>query len=283
VYEVVHRVTDADNSLRAGDPFPEAPASATVTDVDRYAAAKELYLGDRCQVPDSPAPWQFWMVMLKNGNLDTTAAICPENGRPARPFPQTSRFPCPGGAGCMNQPLVFHNRTALGGGDGRWLRGGLFGTYELDAADLGSGDVSYYSVTWEKEVAASGENGGWAFHHKLRTSKMYPWLMLYLRSDATRGFSGGYHYDTRGMTKIVSSKVVSSLSWFPRHWVLTDSPNLLLVHWNLLLILLKDTRTDTFWTTPFCLGGHDTSTSFEVVVDHMMWWLASSVRLGFIS
>ena len=214
VYEVVHRVTDADNSLRAGDPFPGAPASATVTDVDRYAAAKELYLGDRCQVSDSPAPWQFWMVMLKNGNLDTTAAICPENGRPARPFPQTSRFPCPGGAGCMNQPLVFHNRTALGGDDGRWLRGGLFGTYELDAADLGSGDVSYYSVTWEKEVAASGENGGWAFHHKLRTSKMYPWLMLYLRSDATRGFSGGYHYDTRGMTKIVSSKIVSSLSWF---------------------------------------------------------------------
>ncbi|KAG2628646.1 hypothetical protein PVAP13_3KG269000 [Panicum virgatum] len=209
VYEVVHRVTDADNSLRAGDPFPGAPASATVTDVDRYAAAKELYLGDRCQVPDSPAPWQFWMVMLKNGNLDTTAAICPENGRPARPFPQTSRFPCPGGAGCMNQPLVFHNRTALDG-DGQWLRGGLFGTYELDAADLGSGDVSYYSVTWEKEVAASGENGGWAFHHKLRTSKMYPWLMLYLRSDATRGFSGGYHYDTRGMTKIVSSKVPES-------------------------------------------------------------------------
>ncbi|KAL6619501.1 hypothetical protein ACP70R_031781 [Stipagrostis hirtigluma subsp. patula] len=197
-YNVVHRVTDADNNLGAGDPFPGSPANATVTDVDFYAAAKELYLGDRCQVPDSPAPWQFWMVMLKNGNLDTTAAICPENGRPARPFPQTSRFPCPGGAGCMNQPLVFHNRTALDGG-GRWLRGGVFGTYELDAADVQSKDVSYYSVTWEKEVGG----GGWAFHHKLRTSKKYPWLMLYLRSDATRGFSGGYHYDTRGMTKIV--------------------------------------------------------------------------------
>jgi hypothetical protein len=212
-YEVVHRVTDADNNLRAGDLFPGAPPNTTVTDVDRYAVAKELYLGDLCQVPDSPAPWQFWMVMLKNGNLDTTAAICPENGRPARPFPQTSRFPCPGGAGCMNQPLVFHNHTALDVDDadgGRWLRGGLFGSYELDAAaaDLGGGggDVSYFSVTWEKEVAASGGAGrGWAFHHKLRTSNKYPWLMLYLRSDATRGFSGGYHYDTRGMTKIVSS------------------------------------------------------------------------------
>ncbi|TVU18537.1 hypothetical protein EJB05_34642 [Eragrostis curvula] len=202
-YEVVHRVSDADNALRAGDPFPGGSAPANVTDnVDLYAAAKEVYLGGLCQVADSPAPWQFWMVMLKNGNLDTTAAACPENGRPARPFPQTSRFPCPGGAGrCMNQPLVFHNRTALDA-DGRWLRGRVFGTYELDAAaDLGGGGgASYYSVTWEKEVAAGG---GWAFHHKLRTSRKYPWLMLYLRSDATRGFSGGYHYDTRGMTKIV--------------------------------------------------------------------------------
>ncbi|KAF8667730.1 hypothetical protein HU200_052640 [Digitaria exilis] len=123
VYEVVHRVSDAENNLRAGDPFPGAA----------------------------------------------------ENGRPARPFAQTSRFPCPGGAGCMNQPLVFHNRTALDAGS-RWLRGGVFGTYELDAADdrlgLGSGgDVSYYSVTWEKEVASTN---GWVFHHKLRTSKKVP-------------------------------------------------------------------------------------------------------------
>ncbi|CAD6207680.1 unnamed protein product [Miscanthus lutarioriparius] len=203
VYSVAHLVSDADNSLGAGDPFPGSPpGAARITDADLYAPAKELYLGDRCQVADTPAPWQFWMVMLKNGNLDTTAAICPENGRPARPFPQTSRFPCPGGAGCMNQPLVFHNRTALDDAS-RWLRGGLFGTYDLDADNrLGADDVSFYSVTWEKEVAATG-GGGWAFHHKLRTSSKYPWLMLYLRSDATRGFSGGYHYDTRGMTKQV--------------------------------------------------------------------------------
>ncbi|KAF0927144.1 hypothetical protein E2562_030591 [Oryza meyeriana var. granulata] len=197
-YKVVHRVTDADNNLRAGDPFPGAPAN--ITDIDLYAPAKELYLGNLCQVADSPAQWQFWMIMLKNGNLDTTAAICPKNGRPARPIPQ-SRFPCPGGAGCMNQPLVFHNRTELDK-TGRRLHGGLFGTYDLDAADLGSKDVSYYSVTWEKQLG-SGGTGGWVFHHKLRTSPKYPWLMLYLRSDATTGFSGGYHYETRGMTKIV--------------------------------------------------------------------------------
>jgi hypothetical protein len=98
----------------------------------------------------------------------------------------------------MNQPLLFHNRTSLDDA-GRWLRGGLFRTYDLDAADLGSDDVSYYLVTWEKEVAANG--GGWAFHHKLRTSEKYPWLMLYLRYNATRGFSGGYHYDTRHYRK----------------------------------------------------------------------------------
>uniref|UniRef100_A0A0D9WEI7 DUF7705 domain-containing protein n=1 Tax=Leersia perrieri TaxID=77586 RepID=A0A0D9WEI7_9ORYZ len=199
-YTVVHRVTDADNHLRAGDPFPGAGGNIT-RDVDQYAAAKELYLGERCQVADRPGAthWQFWMVMLKNGNLDTAAAICPENGRPARPFPQ-GRFPCPGGAGCMNQPLVFHNRTSLDAA-GRRLRGGLFGTYDLDATanNLESKEVSYYSVTWEKDVW----RGKWLFHHKLRTSPKYPWLMLYLRSDATKGFSGGYHYETRGMTKIV--------------------------------------------------------------------------------
>jgi hypothetical protein len=64
----------------------------------------------------------------------------------------------------MNQPLVFHNRTALDDA-GRWLRGGLFGTYDLDAglgAGAGGDDVSFYSVTWEKEVAATGGGGGCA-------------------------------------------------------------------------------------------------------------------------
>ncbi|GJN35695.1 hypothetical protein PR202_gb24495 [Eleusine coracana subsp. coracana] len=108
------------------------------------------------------------MAMLKNGNLDTTAALCPENGRPRAPVPADVAVPVPGGAGCMNQPLVSHSRTALDG-TGRWWRAaGVFGTtYELDGRGGGGArsrdDVSYYE----------------------------------------RVLGGGYHYDTRGMTKIV--------------------------------------------------------------------------------
>jgi hypothetical protein len=84
------------------------------------------------------------------------------------------------------------------------MRGSFYGSWDLnvkqDAKLSYLNDTSYYSVTWEKEVG----NGSWIFHHVLKTSSKYPWLMLYLRSDATTGFSGGYHYETRGMTKIVS-------------------------------------------------------------------------------
>ncbi|KAJ6298250.1 hypothetical protein OIU76_019403 [Salix suchowensis] len=117
---------------------------------DRYAPKKELYLGMKCQVKDFPRPWQFWMIMLKSGNMDTLAARCPEND-----------------ANVKNG--VVDNST------------------------------SYFNVTWQKELG----KGSWVFHHYLKTSSKYPWLMLYLRSDATKGFSGGYHYQTRGMSKIV--------------------------------------------------------------------------------
>lgn len=196
-YEVVHLVTEQDNKLGVGDPLPGAQPRDLVS-VDRYAVEKELYLGTKCQVNDTPEPWQFWMIMLKNGNMDTSASLCPDNGRKVGPFPPESRFPC-FGKGCMNQPLVFHDYTSIGGDDVT-LSGRFYGTYDLDA-DLAKGtdNISYFSVAWEKEVGA----GGWAFHHVLRTSKKYPWLMLYLRSDATEGLSGGYHYPTRGMTKII--------------------------------------------------------------------------------
>ncbi|XP_072964825.1 uncharacterized protein [Typha angustifolia] len=196
---VMHHVSETDNSLGVGDPLPGDPA-ANVADVDLYAAMKEMYLGKKCEVEDNP-PWHFWMIMLKNGNLDTTAALCPKNGKKTPPFPpQPGRFPC-FGKGCMNQPLVYHNFTSL---EGTTLRGRMFGSYDLDAdlSGTGAGDnASFFSVTWEKEVG--GANGGWRFHHVLKTTSKYPWLMLYLRSDATKGFSGGYHYDTRGMTRIV--------------------------------------------------------------------------------
>ncbi|KAJ6334821.1 hypothetical protein OIU78_011641 [Salix suchowensis] len=190
-----HKVSEADNKLGVGKPFPGL-APGAISNTDLYAVQKELYLGSLCQVEDTPNPWQFWMVMLKNGNYDTTSGLCPRNGKKAPPF-GPGRFPC-FGKGCMNQPMLFHQQTKLS--DGGIMRGSFKGTYDL-GSDIGNGldGISFYEVVWEKKDS----NESWVFSHKLKTSKKYPWLMLYLRADATKGFSGGYHYDTRGMLKIL--------------------------------------------------------------------------------
>ncbi|KAJ4844275.1 hypothetical protein Tsubulata_009824, partial [Turnera subulata] len=196
---IAHRVSEKDNKLQVGEPFPGIPKNS-LFNVDLYAAEKELYLGSKCQVEDTPKPWQFWMIMLKSGNMDTYAAKCPENGNLVGPFGPDDRFPC-FGPGCMNQPSIYHDYTSLRGPNRTTLKGRFYGSWDLDA-DLRKGltkNISYHSVTWEKEIG----KGSWVFHHILRTSTNYPWLMLYLRSDATHGVSGGYHYETRGMSKII--------------------------------------------------------------------------------
>ncbi|GAB4827175.1 hypothetical protein Ancab_034065 [Ancistrocladus abbreviatus] len=198
-YLLVHKVTDEDNKLGFGQPFLGGGSEA-FTNVDLYAPAKEIYLGNKCQVEDTPGPWQFWMIMLKSGNMDTYAAKCPSDGHPVGPYGPDKRFPC-FGKGCMNQPLIYHNYTTLVDNTTNALRGRFFGSWDLDA-DLSKGmvgDISHYSVIWKKEIG----KGSWVFHHVLKTSTKYPWLMLYLRSDASHGFSGGYHYPTRGMSKII--------------------------------------------------------------------------------
>uniref|UniRef100_A0A6N2MAK4 DUF7705 domain-containing protein n=1 Tax=Salix viminalis TaxID=40686 RepID=A0A6N2MAK4_SALVM len=138
-----------------------------------------------------------------SGNMDTLAATCPENGKKSMPFPPESGFPC-FGHGCMNMPLIYHNYTDLRGDNDSRLKGSFYGTWDLDANQMSkaamSNSTSYFNITWEKEIG----KGSWVFHNFLKTSSNYPWLMLYLRSDATEGYSGGYHYETRGMSKIVS-------------------------------------------------------------------------------
>ncbi|BFG23774.1 hypothetical protein CerSpe_100480 [Prunus speciosa] len=191
-----HGVSKEDNKLGVGTPFPGISHGA-LNNVDLYAAEKEVYLGSLCQVSDSPKPWQFWMVMLKNGNFDTRSGLCPANGKKAAPF-SPGKFPC-FGSGCMNQPIVNHQETELLNGD--TMRGSFSGSYDL-GSDLSNGNggadgKSFYEVIWQKKLGV----GSWVFSHKLKTSKKYPWLMLYLRADATQGYSGGYHYDTRGMLK----------------------------------------------------------------------------------
>ncbi|CAF2093280.1 unnamed protein product [Brassica napus] len=189
-YSLAHKVSDSDNNLGIGKSKQGVISEAALHNPDLYAVEKELYLGSLCQVSDEPNPWSFWMVMLKNGNYDTKSGLCPQNGRKIPPFDQPGKFPC-FGTGCMNQPVLNHGKTQLLS-DGYTMRGWFNGTYDLDADG-----VSYYEVVWEKRVGV----GGWVFKHKLKTSSKYPWLMLYLRADATKEFSGGYHYDTRGMLK----------------------------------------------------------------------------------
>ncbi|KAH7655235.1 hypothetical protein IHE45_19G192400 [Dioscorea alata] len=190
-----HRVSKADNLLGVGDLFPRLTVEG-LNNSDLYAAEKELYLGSLCEVEDEPNPWQFWMMMLKNGNMDTSSGLCPDNGKKVGPFPPSSRFPC-FGKGCMDPPLFYHKPTHLVGDQ---MRGAFWGTYDLDADVKGKKqNISYFEVVWRKNVGS----GSWEFHHKLKTSRKYPWLMWYLRADATKGFSGGYHYDTRGMLKIL--------------------------------------------------------------------------------
>ncbi|KAF8024388.1 hypothetical protein BT93_F1543 [Corymbia citriodora subsp. variegata] len=192
-----HKVNEIENRL--GILNSTTYRGIKASDVNEYAARKELYLGNKCEVADIPMPWQFWMVMLKSGNLDTMSQRCKENGREAPIFPPESRFPC-FGDGCMNMPLIYHDYTSIR--DHNRLRGRYYGTWDLDTdakKAIHANETSFFSVTWEKEM----RKGSWVFHHLLKTSKKYPWLMLYLRSDAVTGFSGGYHYETRGMTKIV--------------------------------------------------------------------------------
>ncbi|KAF9618055.1 hypothetical protein IFM89_000006 [Coptis chinensis] len=195
-FTLKHKVSEADNKLGVGKPFPGLSPKA-LNNIDLYAVEKEKYLGSLCEVAeDTSNPWNYWMIMLKNGNYDTTSGLCPENGKKVGPFPP-GRFPC-FGAGCMNQPSLYHQETNFSGVDS--LRGGFSGTYDLGSDINGVLDgISFYEVVWEKKVGV----GSWVFNHKLKTSKKYPWLMLYLRADATKGFSGGYHYDTRGMMKML--------------------------------------------------------------------------------
>lgn len=147
--------------------------------------------------------------MLKNGNFDKNSTYCPENGKKIDKIVTKRNFPCFGN-GCMNQPLVYHNKTKLvsQGDEVVALTGGFYGTYDLDA-DLSkdSGDHSYFSVSWKKNQST----GSWIFSQKLTTSSKYPWLMLYLRADATTGFNGGYHYSGRGIMKKVCSSYMCCL------------------------------------------------------------------------
>lgn len=220
--EVHHKVNESDNSLKTGDKFP-TEGFQSFRSPDLFAVEKERYLASLCEVQGSAKQWYFWMFMLKNGNFDKNKTLCPENGKNVTKIITGRNFPC-FGEGCMNQPLVYHNYSRLVySGSQASLTGGFNGTYDLDA-DLsrGIGNNSFFSVSWKKNLST----GSWIFSHTLTTSAMYPWLMLYLRSDATEGFNGGYHYSGRGiMTKVCSlciPLVFPNYSCFVHHTCLSN-------------------------------------------------------------
>lgn len=196
-------MNETDNRLGAGDKFP-IMGFESYSDTDLFAKEKELYLGSLCEVHESPNPWQFWMIMVKNGNFDKNTTLCPENGQKVSKIVTDRKFPC-FGEECMNQPVVYHKYSMLGGNQKVYLTGEFNGTYDLDA-NLGEnvGNNSFFSVSWKKNTST----GSWIFSHWLTTSTKYPWLMLYLRVDATKGFNAGYHYNGRGMLKKVCCLLV---------------------------------------------------------------------------
>ncbi|XP_049378673.1 uncharacterized protein LOC125843579 isoform X2 [Solanum stenotomum] len=194
--KVHHKVTEVDNRLGVGDKIPDGSHKADMNP-DLYAVEKECYLGSLCEVHDSGDPWYYWMIMLKNGNFDKTTTLCPENGRKVSKIVTGRTFPC-FGEGCMNQPLVYHNYSRIVDREHSSLIGGFYGTYDLDAnLTAGVDGKSFFSVSWRKNLST----GSWIISNKLTTSSKYPWLMLYLRSDAAKGFNGGYHYSGRGIMK----------------------------------------------------------------------------------
>ena len=179
--------------------------------------------------------------MKKNGNFDKNSTFCPENGKKVDKIVTGRNFPC-FGEGCMNQPLIYHNYSRLVslGGEVVSMTGSFYGTYDLDA-DL-SKDVennSYFSVSWIKNQST----GSWVFSQKLKTSSKYPWLMLYLRADATSGFNGGYHYTSRGIMKKVHFSSISCLENSKEWHLISNVPQMIIIF--IIIFLVSYLRVQT--------------------------------------
>jgi hypothetical protein len=224
------RVTAADNALGPGDPFPLPGFNAT-TDANEYAVQKELYLGALCSQPATGATqfnWSFHTIMLKSGNMNVAAGVCPETAPRQHPAPRNM-------LGFnnleMNQPILSLvpavMRPVPYGGTG--YVGSLGATYDVNAswtpaeaaavraaltnytedwiayrfAELDGRPLppspdahapallvnkSYEGVIWYKNVSS----GSTVFHHVQKSSPAAPWLMSYTKLMDTAGVGGGY-------------------------------------------------------------------------------------------
>lgn len=195
-------MTAADNSLT---PPQLIPGHANTSSPDVYAEEKELYLGSLCSSSssssDGGAPWSFWTLMAKSGNIDHSLNLCPATGTLLASHAHKSVGSNAAGAspGSMNQPAVFHTwsqwKQAAGGGAQQQpsLSGTFWGSWDVD--NPSSPSSSLFSTTWSKETPSSPT----LYRHKLRASEAHPWVMWYMRSDSVTGGNGGYPWPGAGV------------------------------------------------------------------------------------
>ncbi|KAG6421412.1 hypothetical protein SASPL_117964 [Salvia splendens] len=89
-YKLTHKVRRKENKLGVKQATIDG---MEIIDCNKFAAWKELLLAEKCKVRDHPRPWHFWMVMLKSGNMDSEAAICPKDGTKSSPFAPRASLP----------------------------------------------------------------------------------------------------------------------------------------------------------------------------------------------
>jgi hypothetical protein len=173
-------VTDADNALMVGQPFP-LPNFTAPGDQAGYAIVKEQYLGALCARPAAPSapsalPWSYWTVMFKSGNMQTGAGLCAEMGAGGDAVAGSAASIDHARVGFnnlpMNQPWMVHGWTTPGQAvpyNGSGLIGYFAGTYDGDPAWTPSqlaavqAALHNYTQAWISfrfaELAAAGASG----------------------------------------------------------------------------------------------------------------------------
>ena len=155
---------------------------------DAFAVNKEGELGSKCQINDT----YFWTAMLKNGNYISSSNLC-QCPYPPQASSISHKSSLKANNLPMNQPLVIHKYTDLS------YNGYFEGTWDLNASkDLinPNSNISYFKFEW-----GVAENGDPVLRNTIKTSKNYPWLMLYTGVDVAYGEKGGVQYIGRGMMK----------------------------------------------------------------------------------
>ena len=228
------RVTAADNALGPGDAF-RLPGFNASTDPNAYAIQKELFLGALCAQPAAAGNWSFHTIMLKSGNMNVGANICPETVAAAAA--------APGGGGLtfnnldMNQPLLALSPSAQRAVPygGRGYVGSLGATYDVDPkwspaqAAAVQAALTAYTEAWiayrfaeidgtplpplpSSQTPAllvnrsyegvvwyrNVSSGSFVFHHIQQSSAKAPWLMSYFKLMDTVGIGGGYDWAGSG-------------------------------------------------------------------------------------